>query len=100
MIAAVVGLVLFLLLQVSKKTKVPTQVYIVGFAIVGGIGYTLFKQFLPVEMQESVVSFVSTAFASSWFLYEILYKPGKAINNAMDDATDEDGDVVPVHGVQ
>jgi len=79
MISAIVGIVLFLIIQLSKYTKLAPEVVIITSAIVTGILYTLYSYLLPIELQQHVIAFVSTAFATSWTLYVIIYKGYKAI---------------------
>lgn len=79
MISGVVGIALFAIVQLSKYTKLVPEAVIIGGSIIVGILYTLFSKYLPMELQQNVVAFVSTAFKTSWMIYTVIYKGYKAV---------------------
>lgn len=77
-LAALVGAVILLIGQLVKKTGIEGKYVAAALAVLAGVAYTAFKQLVPLELQTSVVGFTSTAFATSWFLFEMIWKPVRA----------------------
>lgn len=73
--AAIAGVAMVIVGQIVKKTGLAGQYVAAGLAVIVGISYTAFTTFVPVEVQQNVVAFAGTAFATSWTLYELMYKP-------------------------
>lgn len=67
----IMGLVNFIKI---KFPKVNSQIAVAVIAVVMGILYQLFVNFIPVEMKESVINFALSSGATSVLLYEFIWK--------------------------
>lgn len=81
-IAALVGVAMLLIGQLAKCTGLEGKYVAAGMAVAVGILYTAFQKYVPADTQKNVVSFVGTAFTTSWALYELLWKPVRTKLNA------------------
>ena len=76
--SAITGAVMYIVACLVKKTGLPSKYIVAGLTVLVGVGYTAFTKWVPVEVQENIVAFASTALATSWAIYEMIHKPAKA----------------------
>lgn len=75
MMAVLSGVGMLLIGQVVKRYGFEGKYVAAALAVAIGIGYTFFKMAVPQEQQEALIGFVTTAFTTSWVIYEFVWKP-------------------------
>lgn len=83
LLAAAVGLVLFLIIQLAKRSGIPAQFIIIGACALAGILYNVFSTFVPLVLQQNIISFLSISFTTSWTLYELVWNGYKKISQGV-----------------
>lgn len=74
-LAILAGLVLTAVTQFAKNQGIEAKYIVVVLAAVLGAGYTAFVTYLPVELQDSIRAFITTAMSTAWLVYEFILKP-------------------------
>lgn len=74
LISTLVAGLQLLINNIAKKTGIPTSYIVIATTLLVGVGYTIFKTYLPVGMQEEVLAFTTRTFATQWLIYEALLK--------------------------
>lgn len=75
--AAIAGVLMLVVAQLVKKTGLEGKYVAAGLCVLIGLAYTAFVTYVPVAVQQNVIAFASTAFTTSWALYEMLWKPAR-----------------------
>lgn len=70
LIAALAGLLINGIAILAKWLKLPAKHIVLAAALLIGAGYTAFTMYVPVELQDNVVAFVTTAMSTSWVVWE------------------------------
>lgn len=60
--------------ELAKKTKLPTKFIMLIVAALIGLIYSLFRTYLPIEMQTEIGQFAILSMTSAVTLYEFLLK--------------------------
>jgi len=70
----VLGMMVSLTVEFAKGFKIPAKWSLLIIGLVLGIAYAAFDQFLPREMQDAVIMFITSALGTGMLFYEYFLK--------------------------